>query len=271
MPSLSLSLSLSLLLTSCFCFSKRNSHLLSKLSSWIWYYHHQEKFWVGFILLSGLRLPLWSHPHLWGVTYLSWTVPSLADNWNWREEGAGSKKGRGCLAENQRRHRLVCLARSGHSANNNKASPKDEASEDVKSPLGGRPQTRVSCAQSYIHIHFSTLAEYLRKQLWRRKTGVLSLKKWVGESCLEVAPSSWAIHQQARTSSYRASPCAVCWAQGRGGEETVDDLSAALQSKRSQVTAANQGLIEKERAPHRDSSNSWNITFVTFFLPVITY
>ena len=43
--------SLSLLLTLCFCFSKRNSHFLSKLSSWILYYHHQEKFWVDFILL----------------------------------------------------------------------------------------------------------------------------------------------------------------------------------------------------------------------------
>ena len=73
----------------------------------------------------------------------------------------------------------------------------------MKAPLGGQPQTRVSCAQSYIHIHFSTLAEYLR-QLWRRKTGVRSLKKWVGESCLEVALSSGAIHWQERTSSYRA-------------------------------------------------------------------
>lgn len=119
--------SLSLLLTSCFCFSKRNSHFLSKLSSWILHYHHQERFWVGFILLSGLCPPTPASGHI-HISEASPTFPgpcqALLTIRHWREEGAGSKERRGYLAENQSRHRLICLSRSGYSAENNKANPK---------------------------------------------------------------------------------------------------------------------------------------------------
>ena len=117
--------SLSLLLRSCFCFSKRNSHFLSKL--------------MDLILPPPGEILGWFHPPF-GITplpsghihiHISEAPPTfpgpcqaLLTIRHWREEGAGSKEGRGYSAKNQSRHRLICLARSGYSNENNKANPK---------------------------------------------------------------------------------------------------------------------------------------------------